>query len=123
MSMKDICGCVLFTPQQLFKEYLIDYERIMLSCIITDTNYESLLKNSTVPIDKKLLIENDIKIIPVPVGLHFYNFSKYMITVKTYDINTVKIEDFAYVYSVTNDFIRGVTKSEIFDIEQGITPQ
>lgn len=64
MSMKDICGCVLFTPQQLFKEYLIDYERIMLSCIITDTNYESLLKNSTVPIDKKLLIENDIKIIP-----------------------------------------------------------
>lgn len=123
MSMKHICGCELFDPLQLFKEYLIDYERVMTGCIITDSNYESLLKNSTVFVDKKVLIDNDIKIIQFPVGLHFYNFSKYIITVKSHDINTVKLEDFAYVYSVSDIHIRGITKLEIFEIEQGITPQ
>lgn len=120
-----------FNNESYLEEYLKVFEVLSPSLIRNENTYNKFLSNCELysihnkepvfEISLDFFVQYNVKFALFPTFIHFYDYRKYSLEVsETIYMNGVSLEDlkeYAYIYAVTKNKIRGITKKEILRIE------
>ena len=120
------------------EEYLEDFKRLAPGYIRSNENLKTFIENSKLyasktvdgervyipeneyPVDMELFVKHKIKFTPTPTILHFYDYEAYPVSCKTVEVEVTEdvLKEYAYLYMVSKNRVRGILKSEIKLIEK-----
>lgn len=120
-----------FRNESYLEEYLEDFRKSAPGLIRNERTYEMYMDNCRLFADRQneelfelcldFFVQYNIKFALYPTLMHYYDFRKYCIEVHSTEYKdgvTLKdLKEYAYIYAVTKNKIRGITKKQISKIE------